>query len=60
MGMRFSPQVSPLVDVFIMEIGAELTELGITSCWSKVAVEVLPQKWGGPLMDVITYLDDLV
>ena len=45
MGMHFSLQVSPLVDAFIMETGAELTELGIASCESEAAAEVLPQKW---------------
>ena len=33
MGMCFTPQVSPLVDAFIKEMGAELIELRITSCW---------------------------
>ena len=29
-GMHFTPEVSPLVDAFIEEMGTELTELGIT------------------------------
>ena len=32
MGMHFTPQVFPLVDTFIEEMGAELTELRIASC----------------------------
>ena len=59
MGMRFTLQVSPLVDAFIKEIGAELTELGIASCWGQLAVEVPLQKQDGPFTDVIAYLDDL-
>ena len=31
MAIHFTPQVSPLVDAFMEETGAELTELGITS-----------------------------
>ena len=31
-GMHFTLQVSPLVDAFIEEMGAEPTELRITSC----------------------------
>ena len=44
MGMCFTLQVSPLVDTFFKEMGAELTELRIASCWSQPAVEVLLQK----------------
>ena len=40
-GMHFTLQVSSLVDTFIEEMGAELTELGITSYWGQLAVEVL-------------------
>ena len=36
MGMHFTPQVSPLVDAFIEEMGAELTELRIASCWGQL------------------------
>ena len=42
-----------------MEVGAELTELGITSCWSEAAVQVSLQKEDGPFIDVITYVDGL-
>ena len=59
-GMRFTLQVSLLVDAFIEETGAELTELGITSCWGQLATEVLLQKQGGPFTYVIAYLDGLV
>ena len=58
-GMHFALQVSPLVDTFIKETGAELTELGITSCWGQLAAEVPLQKQDGPFADVIAYLDDL-
>ena len=58
-GMRFTLQVSPLVDAFIEEMGVEITELGITSCWGQLAAEVLLQKQDGPFADVIAYLDDL-
>ena len=34
-GMHFTLQVSLFVDTFIEEMGAELTELGITSCWGQ-------------------------
>ena len=44
MGMCFTPQVSQLVDAFIEEMEAELTELRIASCWGQLAVEVLLQK----------------
>ena len=47
MGMCFTPQVSPLVDAFIEEMGVEL------------AGEILLQKQDGPFTDVIDYLDDL-
>ena len=40
-GMHFTPEVSLLVDAFIEEMGAELTELDITSCWGQPPVEVL-------------------
>ena len=60
MGMCFTLQVSPLMDTFIEEMGVELTELRIASCWSQLAVEVLLQKQDGPFADVIAYLDDLV
>ena len=59
MGMHFTLQVSPLVDAFIEEMGAELTELGIASCWDQLAVEVPLQKQNGPFTDVIAYLDDM-
>ena len=59
MGMHFTLQVSPLVDAFIEETGAELTELRIASCWGQPTMEVLLQKQDGPFTDVITYLDDL-
>ena len=32
-GIHFTLQVSLLVDTFIEEMGVELTELKITSCW---------------------------
>ena len=60
MGMHFTPQVSPLVDAFIKETEAELTELGITSCWGQPAGEVPLLKQDGPFTDVIAYLDHLV
>ena len=59
-GMRFTLHVSLLVDVFIEEMGAELTELRIASCWNQPAVEVPLQKQDGPFADVIAYLDDLL
>ena len=58
-GMRFTPQVFPLVDTFIKDTGAELTELGIASCRGQLAAEVLLQKQDGPFADVIAYLGDL-
>ena len=58
-GMCFIPQVSMLVDAFIKEMGAELIELRITSCWGQPAVQVLLQKQDGPFANVIAYLDDL-
>ena len=57
--MCFTPQVSPLVDGFIEETGAELTELKIASCWVQPAAKVLLQKQDGPFTNVIAYLDDL-
>ena len=57
--MHFNPQVSPFVDAFTEEMGAELTELRIASCWGQPAAEVLLQKQDGPFTDVIAYLDDL-
>ena len=60
MGMRFTPQVSLLVDVFIEEMRAELTKLRINSCWGQLAGEVPLQKQDGPFTDVIAYLDDLL
>ena len=59
MGMHFTPQVFLLVDAFIEETGAELTEFRITSWWSQLAAEVLLQKQDGSFADVIAYLDDL-
>ena len=59
-GMCFTPQISQLVDAFIKEMGAELIELNITSCWSQPLVEVPLQKQDGPFADVIAYLDDPV
>ena len=59
MGMHFTPQVSPLVDAFIEEIGVELTELRLASCWGQLAAEVPLQKQDGSFADVIGYLDDL-
>ena len=60
MGICFTLQVSLLVDAFIKETGAELTELRIASCWNQPAAEVLLQKQDGPFADAIVYLDDLV
>ena len=60
MGMHFTPQVSPLVDAFTEEMQAELTELGIASCWSQPATGVLLQKQDGPFTNVIAFLDGLV
>ena len=59
MGMCFTPQVSSLVDAFIEETGAELTELSIASCWGQPAAEVPLQKQDGPFTDVIAFLDGL-
>ena len=59
MGMHFTLQVSLLVDAFIEEMGVELTELRITSCWGQLAAEVPLQKQDGFFADVIAYLDDL-
>ena len=58
-GMHYTLQVSPLVDTFIEEMGVELTELRIASCWGQPAMEVPLQKQDGPFADVITYLDGL-
>ena len=55
----FYPASLPLVDTFIEEMEAELTELGIDSCWGQPAVEVPLQKQDGPFTGVIAYLDDL-
>ena len=59
-GLCFTSQISPLVDTFIEETGAELIKLNIASSMGQPLVEVLLQKQDGPFADVITYLDDLV
>ena len=58
-GMHSTPQVSPLVNTFIEQMGVELTELRITSCWGQSAVEVPLQRQDGSFTDVTAYLDDL-
>ena len=60
MGMCFTPQVSPLVDAFIEEMGVELTELGIAACWGQLVAEVPLQKQDGSFANVIAFLDGLV
>ena len=57
-GVHFTPQISPLVDAFIEETGAELIELDFVSCWGQPLEEVLLQKDDGPFADVISYLDE--
>ena len=59
-GVHFTLQISPLVDAFIEETGAELIELDITACWGQPPEEVPHQKDEGPFVDVILYLDELV
>ena len=59
MGMHLTPQVSPLVDAFIEETGAEFTELSIAACWGQLAMEVPLQKQDGPFTDVIAFLEGL-
>ena len=59
-GMHFSMQVLLLVDAFIIEMGAELTEMEITSCWSQGAAPIPLQKKDGPFADIIAFLDELV
>ena len=58
-GMHFSVQVSLLVDTFIIETGAELTEMGIVSCWSQGATTIPLQKKDGPFTNIIAFLDEL-
>ena len=43
-GVHFTPQISPLVNAFIEETGAELIVLNITACWGQMPEEVLHQK----------------
>ena len=57
-GMCFSLQISPLVNTFI-EMGAELIELNIASCWGQLLEEVPLQKQDELFADVISYLDGL-
>ena len=40
-GVHFTPHISPLVDAFIKETGAELIEADIASCWGQPLEEVL-------------------
>ena len=45
MGIHFTPEVSLLMDAFIVKTEAELMEIGIATCWSEAAVVgILPQK----------------
>ena len=43
-GMHFTLQISLLVNTFVDEMGAELIELDITSCWGQLLEEVLLQR----------------
>ena len=54
-GVHFTLQISPLVDNFIKETGAEFVELNITSCWGQPPVEIPLWKQDGPFAYVITY-----
>ena len=58
-GVCFTPQISPLVNAFIGETGAELIELDIATCWGQLLEGVLCQKDEGPFAEVISYLDEL-
>ena len=57
-GVRFTPQISLLVDIFIQETGAELVEADIASCWGQLLEEVPHQKDEGSFAEVIC-LDEL-
>ena len=58
-GVHFTPQISPLVDAFIEETGAELMEADIDSCLGKLLKSVLQQKDSGCFTEVISHLDEL-
>ena len=49
----------PLVDTFILETGAELTEGDITVCWCLGVGKVPPQKRDSPFANVTMCLDEL-
>ena len=59
-GMHFSIQVLLLVNPFILETGAELTEGDIMACWCLGARKILPQKRDSPFADVIACLDEFM
>ena len=58
-GMHFSSQVSLLVDAFIVETDAGLTELEIASCWSEETMQVALQKKDTPFVHITAFLDEL-
>ena len=58
-GGCFSPQVSQLVDTFVSEMGVELREGDIVSCWNQPPDYVPLQRKYGPFSEVIEYLNVL-
>ena len=58
--MCFSKQVSPLVNAFILETGAELMEGDIMVCWYLGTRKVSLQKRDGPFANVIACLDSIL
>ena len=58
-GEGFTPKVSPLVEAFIGETGAQDVEGCAVDCWSKLPGNVPHQRDEGACMDMISYLDEL-
>ena len=43
-GVRFTPQISQLVDAFIDKTGAELVEAKVVLCWNELPWKVSHQR----------------
>ena len=58
-GVRFTPQVSQMVDAFIDGTRAELVEAKVIFCWNEPLWEVPCQRDEGVFPEVISHLDQL-
>ena len=57
--MRFTLQISSLVDAFVDETRAELEEAKVALCWNEPLWEIPHQRHESAFAEVISHLDQL-